>query len=385
MDCVYARRFDVAVRRGLASDQPRELSTWIGNRRMLLITTPTVYRLYGEALYRKLLELGVDVTVHVAQLSERNKTLSTVANICDVAAVAGLGRRDVFAALGGGVCCDVVSVAASLYRRGVPYVTIPSTLIGQIDAGVGIKGAVNANGRKNELGCYWPPEAVFVDPSLLRSLSRRHLRSGSAELAKIAIIADPALFEDLYEHAELLLDSGYSEPQRRADALIERAIELILAELEPNCFEDQSYERSLDLGHTFSPRLEERTHYALLHGEAVAIDIALSCRIGTELGWLDPNDSRRILSLLLRLGLPIDHVQLDHRLVRDAIDVTTRHRAGHLNLPIPSSIGSIRILQDAGAIGTEKICAILPRTRPRRERSRLRRVPRELHKSERNS
>jgi 2-epi-5-epi-valiolone synthase len=360
MACKSFRRFDVVVRRGMLTNAFGPLVEWLGGRRVLIVATPTVSRLYGARLRDAMADAGIDATMEVLPLGERHKTLNTVKQLCDIAQGQGLGRRDVFAAFGGGVCCDVVSVAASLYRRGVPYITLPTTLIGQVDAGVGIKGAVNAGGRKNVLGCYWPPEAVFVDPSLLESLPVRHLRSGAAELVKIALIADPDLFQQLYEHGASLLDSGFAAPRVAGDAIIERAIELILRELEPNCFEDHSYERSLDLGHTFSPKLEEASHYAILHGEAVAIDIALTCRIGVRMGWLSPADARQVIGLFVRLGLPCDDRRLDVDLAIEAIAAAAAHRDGALNLPIPTGIGRIRYLRDAAELQIGELAALLP-------------------------
>src|SRR5205823_4501971 len=160
--------------------------------------------------------------------------------------------------------------AASIYRRGTPYIRVPTTLVAMVDAGVGVKTGINYRGNRNRIGTYFSPLASFIDRSFLLSLPDRHLRCGMAEILKVGIARDPRLF-DLIETwgAALLRDRLQSA---EGEEVMRRAIDGMLAELEPNLWE-RSLERAMDLGHTFGPVLEASTRGDLLHGEAVALDI----------------------------------------------------------------------------------------------------------------
>jgi 3-dehydroquinate synthase len=138
-------------------------------RRTLVVTTPTVWSLYGPRLQSLTAAVAADVEFLVLEVDEQTKSTASVLRICDACHAVGLGRTDGLLALGGGVCCDLVTVAASLVRRGLPYVCVPTTLVGQIDAGIGIKGAVNHRNTKSYLGSFMPPDRVLVDPAFLRT------------------------------------------------------------------------------------------------------------------------------------------------------------------------------------------------------------------------
>src|SRR5215218_2902510 len=162
----------------------------IGNRQTLLVTTPTVARIYGRS-FELLAERGrLNLKTLVLECTEQNKSLNSVDEVCRHAVQAELGRDSVIVVLGGGVCSDIVTLAASMIRRGIAYVRIPTTLLGQVDAGIGIKGAANFCGKKNYLGCFYPPSAVVIDPHFLKTLPTAHLCNGFAEIIKIAIACD---------------------------------------------------------------------------------------------------------------------------------------------------------------------------------------------------
>ena len=165
-------------------------------RRILLVTTSTVWTLHGgEPVASLASEAGADLDVLVEPFDEASKTMASVMCICERAQAHELGRRDLLVAFGGGVCCDLVGMAASLYRRGIDYVCLPTTLVGQIDAGIGIKQAVNFAGQKSRLGSFHPPVAVFSDPRWLATLSRDAIRSGLAEIVKVAVMRNARLFD----------------------------------------------------------------------------------------------------------------------------------------------------------------------------------------------
>jgi 3-dehydroquinate synthase len=264
-----------------------------------------------------------------------------------------LDRHSVLVAFGGGVCSDVVGFAASMIRRGIAYIRVPTTLVGQIDAGVGLKTGVNFRAGKNYLGSFHPPERVLIDPAFLGTLPARELRQGLAEMVKIALVRDPALFACLEECGGRLLQSRFCDPQAIAEHAIHRAIALMLEELGANPFENRTLERLVDMGHSFSPELESASGFTLPHGDAVAVDIALTCALAVELGMLDEEDALRIVAVLMQLGLPTNHELLDAALCRRAVRSVVLHRGGRLNLVVPTAIGSADFVRDPAIITDE--------------------------------
>src|SRR5262245_8509846 len=140
MHCRKSESYDVVLAHDVLDPRNRMLAHAIDRRPALVVSDPVVDALFGDRLRAYLATVPAAVAVHVAPLNEHTKTIETVLEICAAAQAHGLGRRDPLIALGGGICADVVSVAASLVRRGIPYISVPTTLVGQVDAGIGLKG-----------------------------------------------------------------------------------------------------------------------------------------------------------------------------------------------------------------------------------------------------
>lgn len=336
------RSYEVSfLTNGLLKEGTEVLSRRLEHRRCLLVTTPTVADLYGRELFAKLaLNDNFCIDLLILDCCENSKRLSQVEKICLEASEKGLDRNAVIIGLGGGVLTDVVTMAASWIRRGIGTIRIPTTLLGQVDGGIGVKGAVNFHGQKNWLGCYYPPEIVLVDSSFLATLDENLIRCGLAEIIKVALIRSPDLFVLLENHAKGLIESRFQRPDNVSTQVIWASIEAMLEELESNLYEDQTYERLVDYGHTFSSELESLSNFSLPHGIAVSVDMAFSCVIARELGLLDRQSCQRALGLLLRCGLPIYSDSLDVAACKRAAEAAVRHRGGKMNLVVPKSIGA---------------------------------------------
>jgi len=235
-------------------------------------------------------------------------------------------------------------------KAGISHIRVPTTLIGQIDAAIGIKGAVNFGKKKSALGSFYPPEHVFVEPSFLRTVPRDHLRAGLAEVVKIALVADASLFYLLQEHGRELLDSSFAAKEHVGVELLWTAAIRMIEQLQPNLYENRSLQRLVDFGHTFSPAIEGQSHYAILHGEAVAIDIALSSVVAKHLSFLNEADCAAILRLLRSLELPISCDVLDYQLAVASLEDACRHRGGVVNLVIPVQIGQGVFIEDINIV-----------------------------------
>jgi 3-dehydroquinate synthase len=321
----------------------------LGGCKALTVTTPTVFRLHGERLVQLLNDAGLPQPA-VLSCTEQSKSPEKALEVCAMAARQGLARRDVLIAIGGGVCSDIVRLAASLIRRGIRFICIPTTLVGQVDASIGIKAAVNFEGRKSFLGSYYPADEVLIAPQFLSTLPTDQLAAGFAEILKIAIVHDEKLFEMVEAEGAGLLKSHFSHPSDMAADMIWSACQAMLEELAPNIYEDQSFERRADFAHTFSPRLECASGFSLSHGHAVAIDMAFSSAISHHLGYLNSDEFFRILRATTRLHLPIMSPHLTMENCRAALAEAAHHRGGCVNVVVPVGIGDATFIRHASSL-----------------------------------
>jgi 3-dehydroquinate synthetase len=358
LQCSRTCRFEVEFTANLSGP----LAALADVRQALVVMSPTVARLYGDLIERVLQERAIRYSSCVVPMGERRKNLRTLARISTAAARAELGRRDVFIAVGGGVCSDLVSLAASMHRRGLDHVRIPTTLIGQVDAGIGIKGGVNFRNHKNLLGCFHPPRAVIVDTALLRTLEAQHIRQGMAEILKMALIVDGRLFDMIERHGTTLIASRFQAPQALGRWIVRRSIALMLEQLQQNPYENLTYLRLVDMGHTFSPALEAASAFRLSHGEAVAVDMALTCMIAETLGLLRRSDAERFVLLLRQLGIPAFSSLLTVELCQAAARSAMAHRGGKLHLVVPTRIGAAQFAETE-AVQEQVLHAALNRLR----------------------
>jgi 3-dehydroquinate synthase len=319
-----------------------------GGRRLIVIES-LVHALYGHALQRYFTAWGLTAEVLALPAEERVKTMDSVHTVTRHLDGLEIARRhEPIIAIGGGVLLDVVGMAASLYRRSTPYVRVPTTLIGLVDAGVGVKTGVNFDNRKNRLGTYYAPSTCLLDPSFLRSLDERHISNGLAEILKIALVKDYRLFTLLERHGGRLVTSRM-QPDRNDSTVtwevLERAIGGMLEELAPNLWEKELH-RLVDYGHSFSPTIEMDALPELLHGEAVCLDMALTTAIAHGRGLVGDEDYQRIMATVDRLRLPAYHPICTVERLGAALADTVRHRDGAQRLPLPVGIGSAQFVDD---------------------------------------
>ena len=324
-------------------DEPA-LAHLVGSRPIMLFVDAVVLDTYGReiAAYaaRHLNCLGISSV----EGTEEAKTWAQVEDVCARIVDAGLRRDGVVVAVGGGTTLDVSGLAASLYRRGVRYVRIPTTLIGMVDVCVGIKQGANFASKKNVVGAFHAPFGGINDLRFLKTLPARYLASGVSEIVKMALIRDPFLFELLEAHAERLVASHFQTPSRAAEQVVVRAELAMMAELQPNLYE-QDLRRFVDFGHSFSPWLEKASDFTIHHGEAVGLDMMMCTAIAVRRGMCDDWVLRRLARLYRAAGIPISHeISAAEPLVASLEDVRL-HRGGDLNLVVPTAIGVPAFIQ----------------------------------------
>lgn len=315
----------------------------------VVVVDQNVYQLYGERIDAYFAHHGVQTRMLVLPTDEEHKDMETVLGIAAAIHELGIDRRlDPLIAIGGGVCMDIAGFAASIYRRRTPYVRVPTTLMGYVDASIGAKTGVNFAGKKNKLGAYLPPALTLLDKSFLCTLESRQLSNGAAEIAKMAFVKDPELFGLLEAHGRHLI-SGKFQRGAPAARVLDLAIHTMLEELAPNLWED-SLERLVDYGHVFSMELEMDMlfHDKLYHGEAVAIDMAFSTVLAHVRGELDEATLDASLRILRNLGLPIYHQKFNAAMADTAMYERVKFSSGQ-KVPLPIGRGVARIVNDITA------------------------------------
>jgi 3-dehydroquinate synthetase len=313
-------------------------------RRLVVIDT-RVLDLYGWEIEAYFRANRVNYRFLPLNTTEPQKTIDNVLRVIRALDGFGVNRRsDPLIAIGGGVLMDVAGFAASLYRRGLPYVRVPTTLMGLIDAGIGVKTGVNFDAHKNRIGTYFAPQRAYLDTQFLKTLDDRHISNGIAEIIKMAIIRDSRLFRLLEDCVYCLIADRFSGQPAYREILV-RATVGMLEELSSNLWE-KTLERAVDYGHTFSPTLEMAALPELLHGEAVAIDMALSLVLAAQRDLIDPQQLARALALIEAYNLPTHHAQCDEELLMRALADTTSHRDGLQRVPLSDGIGSAVFVND---------------------------------------
>lgn len=260
-------------------------------------------------------------------------------NIVDAVNDYGIDRHSYLAAIGGGSLLDLAGFAAAISHRGIKHIRIPTTVLSQNDSGVGVKNGINYKGKKNFLGSFSPPVAVFNDDNFLTTLSDRDWRSGISEAIKVALIKDAGFFEWLEKHA---LQLG----NRDLDAmkyLVKRCAELHMEHIRSGDPFETGSSRPLDFGHWSAHKLEQLTNFEILHGEAVAMGIALDSVYSGLLGNLTEDEVNRIISLLLKLGFEITHpymeVDKDTSPILLGLQEFREHLGGRLTITLLTAIG----------------------------------------------
>ena len=357
MNCDRQCSYSVVVADHVLESTASPLQRLLHGRRALAVTTPTVHALYRQALDHFC--RGGDIDLLVLDVSEDTKTLATAERICQRALALALDRQAMLVSIGGGVCSDLCSVAASLIRRGIGCIRVPTTLIGQIDAALGVKGGVNFDGRKSYLGCFTAPALVVLDPMFLRTLQRCDFQRGLAEIIKIGLVRDGGLFEVVESAWPEFIDTRGGTPTSRL--VIERAALGMLEELQGNPFEDKTYERLVDAGHTFSPRIEAASGFSIHHGDAVAIDLCLSATIAAEAGLMSWNTRDRVVDLIDAIGLPAFTPLANTALCAEALMEAARHRGGHTDLVLPRRIGEAVFVKSERDLRPQLIPAAIER------------------------
>lgn len=348
MECVRVelgpRSYSVHIGDGLLENPETSgvLAPFVSGRKVLLVCDSNTAPLYGDAAADALTRAGASVSKHVIPAGEEHKSFRTAEEICRAAAQSGLDRGSCLFGLGGGVVTDLTGFAASIFMRGIPFISCPSTLLAMIDAGIGGKTGADLPEGKNLIGTFWQPRAVLADVSLLRSLPPEQIRCGCAELVKHAILFDPELFRELERHASGLFAD---DDPARSVRLIARSSEW-KAKVVSGDERESGTRALLNFGHSFGHAIEKLYEYRMGHGDAVAVGMVMASSLAENLGLLPQEDAVRIRALIEACGLPLRVRALRPEDILRAMRGDKKNIGGHTRIILPHAIGKAQIHTD---------------------------------------
>lgn len=326
-----SRSYEVRIGQGLLQEAGAHLRQVTKAGTAAILAGDNVFPLYGEKLIASLRAAGFDVVWHVIPHGERSKNLETYGEVLRFLADKHLSRSDVLIALGGGVTGDLAGFAASTYQRGMGFVQMPTTLLAAVDSSVGGKTAIDLPGGKNQVGSFYQPALVLCDIDTLDTLPEDEFRCGCAEVIKYGVLGNDAFFEELR-----------AVPIRQQlEHVIQTCVEMKRDIVREDEF-DRGLRQLLNLGHSFGHAVEACSGFTVLHGQAVAIGMAVIARAAAARGICTVETAERLLSLLRQYGLPTEARYPLADMVQ-AVRTDKKSSGGSINLIIPETIGRCRI------------------------------------------
>ncbi|MBI3014662.1 MAG: 3-dehydroquinate synthase [Candidatus Tectomicrobia bacterium] len=306
--------------------------------RVVVVTNPTVSRLYGEEILAGLGARGFAPFLVEIPDGEEYKTLESVARVYEELFARQLDRGSTLVALGGGVVGDLTGFVAATFMRGIRYLQVPTTLLAQVDSSVGGKTGVNHPRGKNLIGAFHQPAAVITDVEVLRSLSPEEFRSGLAEVVKYGAIADPDFFAFLESSAVAIRVRDEGTLVR----IVKRCCEIKASYVEQDEREESGLRAHLNFGHTFAHALETATSYcAYRHGEAVAVGMACAARLSALLNLCGNQEVERLSALLKSLELPVNMRGVTPGAIAEALVYDKKAVEGTLRFILMKTIGQV--------------------------------------------
>lgn len=323
-----------------------ELSKLKFKGKVAIITNSKVGGLYLNDIL-SIVEADEKYVITIAD-GEEYKNLATIEDILEQLFVSRLDRSSTIIALGGGVISDMSGFTASIYERGIDFITIPTTLLAQVDASVGGKTGVNNKFGKNLIGSFYQPKAVYCESRFLKSLPKREFAAGIAEAIKMAIMFDREFFE-FFEICDI-------DNQDDLTKIIKRCVEL-KAMVVSQDEREKGLRAVLNYGHTFAHVIENELNYkGLLHGEAVAIGMNMANRLALNLGLLSVKEFDRIENLLIKFDLPTKYKIKDENAFYNAFSLDKKSENSVIKFILPNEIGKNLIKSD---ISKERVLEVL--------------------------
>lgn len=342
------RSYDILIGRELLAHAAGLIRPFLKRNFVAIVTDSNVAKAHLATLEDSLRLGGIEFKAIILPAGEATKNYQHLAELCDGLLSAGVERRDIVVALGGGVIGDLTGFAASILRRGVNFIQIPTSLLAQVDSSVGGKTGINSPLGKNLIGAFHQPVQVLADLDVLQTLPQRQRAAGYAEIAKYGLLGNPSFFEWLEANVGKIM-SGDIEATAHAVRVSCEMKARIVAEDET----ETGVRALLNLGHTFGHALEAATGYSelLLHGEGVAIGMVQAFGFSEMLGYCAGGTAKQVASHLARANLPTHKSQINARFPKpqkllELMRQDKKAVAGKLTFILAKSMGEAFIAKD---------------------------------------
>jgi 3-dehydroquinate synthase len=343
--------YDVLAGRGILQELPGLLAQRCPAHLYAVVTDSRVAELYGKQVLALLEGAGLSARLFTFPAGEWNKSRETWGDLSDQMLAAHVARDCAIVALGGGVVGDLAGFVAATFHRGIPYAHVPTTALAMIDASIGGKTGVDVPAGKNLIGAFHQPRFVLADIDTLATLPRNQLAAGLAEAIKHGVIADAAYAEAVAAAATPCLKRSLDALEPVVTRSIGIKVEVVSADTH-----EAGRRQILNYGHTVGHAVEARSGYGLLHGEAVAIGMAVEAWLAEETGVARVGTRQAVLALLEAYGLPsaVPSTLASHDLL-ETMQLDKKVRAGAVRFALPCAIG--RMAQSADGAWTVEIPA----------------------------
>jgi 3-dehydroquinate synthase len=297
------RSYPIVIGEGLVASAGRRIAAALPAARCAVVSDDNVASLYLAPVKASLEQHGLYLGEAVVRPGEASKSFEVLAPLCEKLLALGVERGDCVIALGGGVVGDLAGFAASILRRGVRVVQMPTSLLAQVDSSVGGKTGIDTKQGKNLIGTFHQPSLVLADIATLTTLSPREFRAGYAEVVKYGLIGDAPFFAWLEQNWGEIFSTAGGVRRRAVDVSVRAKAAIVAADER----EESGSRALLNLGHTFGHALEAFAGYSdrLLHGEAIAIGMRLAFAFSVECGLCPPGDATKVARHFEAVGLPV--------------------------------------------------------------------------------
>ncbi|MDP4143517.1 MAG: 3-dehydroquinate synthase [Bacillota bacterium] len=327
------KSYPIYIEKGLFDSIGEEIKKIYKGRKIAIITDENLDRIYGEKLSSNLEKNEFTVKKVVVKPGEKSKSIDVLLRVYDELLDFSITRGDLIIAFGGGVVGDLTGFAASTLLRGIPFVQIPTSLLAQIDSSIGGKVAVDLPKGKNLVGSFYHPNAVFIDPELLKTLDKRFLHDGMAEVVKYGAIRNKELFD------ELLSFKGDDELLENIEGIIYTCCDIKRQIVEKD-EKDTGLRMILNYGHTIGHAVEKYFNYeTYTHGEGVAVGMYTITKRSEELDITEAGTADLIKQVLVKYQLPFEISGLDKSKILQTVGLDKKNKGDNMSIILISKIG----------------------------------------------
>ena len=305
------------------------------NRKICIVTDSTVGHFYAEQIQTELSDYASKVVVFTFPAGEAQKNLTTVQSLYEFLILESFDRNDLLVALGGGVTGDLTGFTAATYLRGVRFVQIPTSLLAMVDSSIGGKTGVDLKGYKNMVGAFYQPSLVYINVSVLNTLSHREYCSGFGEIIKHCLIKDAVFYAWLSENKDKLLNLD-TEPVME---MVYRSL-LVKKEVVERDTKEAGERALLNFGHTIGHAVEKLKDFKFLHGECVSIGIVASAYISWKREKITESEMKEIVNCLQSFQLPVATSGITTSDILDAASKDKKMDAGKIRFILLDAVGS---------------------------------------------